>query len=160
MALLKAINNRKLFEMFLRSQRKFLKNKGLTNQFTKMDVKEFKELKKLTLATHGDWPKWKKGLFETFRDHAGIPALWHVGYERLWTLEGIRPPPWIRDWLDTAMDPGLLTKDEAEVYRLVEAKLAELNGDDDDEGGEEAAAAARTSTLPRCATLSRGPPQR
>ena len=54
MALLKAINNRKLFEMLLRSQRKFLENKGLTNQFTKIDVKEFKELKKLTLATHGD----------------------------------------------------------------------------------------------------------
>ena len=88
MALLKVINDRPLFIMFLRSQRKFLETKGIINQFTKMDVKKFKELMKFTLANHSDWPKWKKGLFETFRDYSGIPALWHVAYERLWTLEG------------------------------------------------------------------------
>jgi hypothetical protein len=134
--LLKVINDRPLFIMFLRSQRKFLETKGIINQFTKMDVKKFKELMKFTLANHSDWPKWKKGLFETFRDYSGIPALWHVAYERLWTLKGIRPPPWIRDWLDTEMDPGILTKDEAEVYRLVEARLAELAGKGDGAKGE------------------------
>ena len=65
-----------------------------------------------------------------------IPALWHVAYERLWILKGIRPPPWIRDWLNTAMDPGLLTKDEAEACRLIEARLAELVGKGDAEEGE------------------------
>ena len=40
------------------------------------------------------------------------------------------------------MDPGLLTKDEAEIYRLVEARLAALAGKDDTEGGEAEAAAA------------------
>ena len=94
-ALLKDINDRPLFVKFLRSQRKFLENKGLVNQFTKMDVKKFKELMKFTLANHADWVKWKRGLFEMSRDYAGIPALWHVAYEQLWILEGIWPPPWI-----------------------------------------------------------------
>ena len=100
MAFLKDTNDRPLFVKFLRSQRKFLENKGLVNQFTKMNVKKFKELMQFTLASHADWVKWKKGLFEMSRDYAGIPALWHVAYERLWILEGIRPPPWTRDWLD------------------------------------------------------------
>ena len=138
-----------MLEAFLRSQRKFLENKGLISQFTKMDVKKFKELMKFTLATHADWVKWKKGLFEMSRDYAGIPALWHIAYERLWILEGIRPPPWIRDWLETAMDPGLLTKDEAEIYRLVEATLAELAGKDGNEGGEAEAAAAAAAAEAR-----------
>ena len=43
-ALLKDINDCKLFETFLRSRCKFLENKGLINQFTKMDVKKFEEL--------------------------------------------------------------------------------------------------------------------
>ena len=47
--LLKVINDRPLFIMFLRSQRKFLETKGIINQFTKMDVKKFKELMKFTL---------------------------------------------------------------------------------------------------------------
>ena len=90
--------------------------------------KKFKELMKFTLANHADWVKWNKGLFEMSQGYAGISALRHhqVAYERLWILEGIRPPPWIQDWLDTAMDPELLTKDEAEVYQLVEARLAAL----------------------------------
>ena len=150
-ALLKVINDRPLFIMFLRSQRKFLETKGLIKQFTKMDVKKFKELTKFTLANHSDWPKWKKAMFETFRDYSGISALWHVAYERLWTLEGIRPPPWIRDWLDTAMDPGILTKDEAEVYRLVEARLAELAGKDDGAEGEAEAAEAAAAAQARAA---------
>ena len=135
-ALLKDINDRKLFEMFLRSQRKILENKGLVNEFVKMDVKKFEELMKFTLATHSDWAKWKGGLFDMSRDYAGIPALWHVAYERLYTLEGTWPPPWVRDWLDTTMDPGLLTKGKAEVCRLVEAKLAELAGKDGTDGGQ------------------------
>ena len=58
-ALLKDINDRKLFEMFLRSQRKILENKGLTKQFVKLDVKKFRELMKFTLGTHADWAEWK-----------------------------------------------------------------------------------------------------
>ena len=50
--LLKVIDDRPLFIMFLRSQRKFLETKGIINQFTKMDVKKFKELMKFTLANH------------------------------------------------------------------------------------------------------------
>ena len=38
--LLKVIDDRPLFIMFLRSQRKFLETKGIINQFTKMDVKK------------------------------------------------------------------------------------------------------------------------
>ena len=131
-------------------QRKFLENKGLVNQFTKMDVKKFKELTKFTLATHADWAKWNKGLFEMSQDYARIPALWHVAYERLWILEGIRPPPWIRDWLDTAMDPGLLTKDKAEVYRLAEAKLAELAGKMTMKGAKRSRQRQRQRRQPRC----------
>ena len=71
MALLKDINNQKLFETFLRSQRKILENKGLVNQFVKMDVKKFTELMKFTLATHFDWVKWKKGLFDMSHDYTG-----------------------------------------------------------------------------------------
>ena len=127
-ALLKDINNRKLYKAFLRSQHKLLESKGLVNQFVKMDVKKFKELMnlKFTLAVHSDWPKWRRGLLDMSRDYAGIPALWQVTYERLHMLEGIRPLLWVRDWLETTMDPGLLTKSEAEVYRPMEAKLAEL----------------------------------
>ena len=95
-ALLKDLNDRQLYDMFLRSQRNFLENKGLTGQFSKMDIKKFKELMKVSLATHNDWPKWKKSLHETFRDYSGVPALWQAGYERLWTLEGIRPPHWVQ----------------------------------------------------------------
>ena len=40
------------------------------------------------------------------------------------------------------MDPGLLTKDEAEVYWLIEARLAALAGKDDTKGDEAEAAAA------------------
>ena len=128
--------------MFLRFQCKILENKGLTNQFVKMDIKKFKELIKFTLAVHSDWAKWKKGLFDMSCDYARIPALWHVAYERLYTLEGIRPPLWVRDWLETTMDLGLLTKGEAEVYRLVEAKLTELAGKDGTNRGEDEATAA------------------
>ena len=151
-ALLKDLNDRELYNMFLRSQRKFLENKGLTGQFSKMHIKKFKELMKVTLAIHNDWPKWKKSLHETFRDYSGIPALWHLGYERLWTLEGIRPPHWVRDLLDTPMDPGLLTKDEAEVYRLVAARLAELAGKDDDEADEEEAATRKAPSAAAAAS--------
>ena len=65
--LLKDINDRPLLVKFLRSQRKFLENKGPVNQFTKMDVKKFKELMKFTLANHAGWVKLKKGLFEMSR---------------------------------------------------------------------------------------------
>ena len=40
------------------------------------------------------------------------------------------------------MDPGLLTKDEAEVYRLIEARLSELARKNDAEGDEAEEAAA------------------
>ena len=52
------------------------------------------------------------------RNYASIPALWLICYERLHhdTLEGIRPPPWVQDWLETKMDPGLLTKSEVVVF--------------------------------------------
>ena len=133
--------------MFLRFQCKILENKGLTNQFVKMDIKKFKELIKFTLAVHSDWAKWKKGLFDMSCDYARIPALWHVAYERLYTLEGIRPPLWVRDWLETTMDLGLLTKGEAEVYRLVEAKLTELAGKDGTNRGEDEATAAAAFSL-------------
>ena len=123
-------NNRKMLETFLQSQRKILESRGRINQFVKMDVKRFRKLMKFTLGTHADWAKWKRGLFEMPRDYAGIPALWHVAYEQMYTPEGIQPPPWVRDWLDTTMDLGLLTKGEAEVCRLVEDKLAELAGKD------------------------------
>ena len=53
----------------------------------------------------------------------------------------------VRDWLETAMDPGLLTKSEAEVYRLVEAKMAELAGaEGTDEGEADIAAVAAAQT--------------
>ena len=71
---------------------------------------------KFTLAVHADWLKWKEGLLEMSCDYASIPALWLVGYERLCTLEGVMPPPWVRDWLEAKMDPRLLTKGEAKVY--------------------------------------------
>ena len=67
-ALLKDINDRKLFETFLRLQRKILENEGLVNEFVKVDVKKFEELMKFTLATHSDWAKWKGGLFDMSRD--------------------------------------------------------------------------------------------
>ena len=77
------------------------------------------------------------------RNYASIPALWLICYERLHhdTLEGIRPPPWVQDWLETKIDPGLLTKGEVEVYQLVEAKMAELAGSEGaaSDEGEEAA---------------------
>ena len=115
-ALIRDINDRELCETFLRSQRKLPENKGLASQFVKMDVKKFKELMKFTLAVHSDWPKWKKGLLDMSRDYAGIPALWLIRYKRLHKLEGIRPPLWVRDWLEAMMDPGLLAKSKAEAY--------------------------------------------
>ena len=52
MALLKDIDDQKLFELFLKSQCKLLESKGRASQFVKMDVKKFKELMKVTLAVH------------------------------------------------------------------------------------------------------------
>ena len=60
--LLKMIDELDLFDRFLKSQRKLLESKGLASQFAKMDVKKLKELMKVTLAVHADWPKWLKAL--------------------------------------------------------------------------------------------------
>ena len=52
-ALLKDMNDRKLYETFLRSQRKILENKGLVNQKVQRADKVHPGY------THSDWAKWK-----------------------------------------------------------------------------------------------------
>ena len=90
--ILKQLDDLELFELFFQSQRLRLKMKGLTGQFSKMDVSKFLGLMKTKLNVHSNWNRWLSKLLEVTQDHALVLPLWIFSYERLIPDHRIRPP--------------------------------------------------------------------
>ena len=88
--------------------------------------------------------KWLSRLTEVTQDYALVPPLWHYGYECLFSGHKIRPPLWVRAWMETQMTLNNMTKEELKVWRMVKARLAEdqAQGNVIDKQGDASRAAA------------------
>ena len=106
--LTKQLNDLELFELFFQSPRLRLKTKGLIGQFSKMDVSKFQGLMKVKLNIHSDWNRWSPKLL------ALILPLWIFSYERLFSDHTIRPPSWVKAWLETKMTMDSMTERNAD----------------------------------------------
>ena len=88
-----------------------------------MDVAKFQGLTKVRPNVHIDWDCWLSKLLEVFQDYALVLPLWIFAYERLYSDHKIRPPPWVKAWLQTRMTTKSMTKDELRVWKLVQARI-------------------------------------
>ena len=52
-------------------------------------------------------------------------SIGYIGYERLFSEHKIRPPPWVRAWVETQVTLDNVMKEELKVWRMVQARLAE-----------------------------------
>ena len=95
---------------------------GLTEQFLKIDVAKFQGLMKIKLNVHANWDCWLTKLIEVPQDCALMLPLWHFVYERLYSDHKIRPPAWVKAWLETRMTTESMTKDELRIWKLVQAR--------------------------------------
>ena len=73
--ILEPLDDLELFKQFYQSQRLRLKTKGLTGQFSKMDVPKFQGLIKMKLNMHSDWNCWLLKLLKVTQDYALVLPL-------------------------------------------------------------------------------------
>ena len=80
---------------------------------------------KIKLNVHADWERWLSKLLEVSQDYALVLPLWHFAYERLYSEHKIRPPPWVKAWVETKMTFNNMTKEELMIWKLVKVRLDE-----------------------------------
>ena len=106
---------------------------------------------KMKLNIHSDWKCWLAKLLEVTQDYAPVLPLWIFSYKRLFSDHKIRPPSWVKAWLETKMTMDSMTKDKLRVWRLVQNKIGEnstqydISGQQDD-GSTVSAAPAQEQT--------------
>ena len=61
---------------------------------------------KMKLNVHSDWDRWLSKLLKVTQDYAPMPPLRIFAYERLLSDHKIRPPAWVKAWLETKMTTG------------------------------------------------------
>ena len=122
-AILKQLGDFQLFTQLYESQRLRLKTKGLTGQFLKMDLAKFQGLMKMKLNVHSDWGRWLSKLLEVSQGYALVLPLWIFAHERLYSDHKIRPPSWVKAWLETRTTTESMTEDELRVWKPVQARI-------------------------------------
>ena len=64
-------------------------------------------------------------MLEVTQDDAAVLPLWIFTHERLFSDHRIRPPAWVKAWLETRMTTDSMTKDELCVWKLVQTRINE-----------------------------------
>ena len=67
-------------------------------------------------------------MLEVTQDDAAVLPLWIFTHERLFSDHRIRPPAWVKAWLETRMTTDSMTKDELRVWKLIQTRI-DINKD-------------------------------
>ena len=111
-----------------------------------MDVTKFQGLMKMKLNVHSHWDRWLSKLLEVSQDYALVLLVCIFAYERLFSDHKIRPPAWVKAWLETRMTTDSMTRDELRVWKLVQTRINEDLGQHDVSGQQDDGSTATAAT--------------